>query len=196
MVLQALGLLCALGSVTLIARTAMSAAGWPLLFYYTLLGFAGTLAVFSVLSVPGVTAIALVVTGCVLGALVRGFRAPVLLMLGGAFAGLWGLVLAAQGAPFPVAVLIASVTVAGTCYLTGWREGFAPEKVLDEASLLVAAIGLVLAAGPTILAGWRTAEALKAVPLSDGGADSGLSVLVLAVGFVVFGGIYSWWKHR
>jgi hypothetical protein len=114
----------------------------------------------------------------------------------GAFAGVWVSVLRAQGLPLTPALLLAAALPAAGLTLTTRRRGFAPSVLREEALLLVGGLGLVVALGAQLAAGWRAAGALAAQPLRRqwDASEGWLTAFVLAC--VVLGGLYSLWKRR
>jgi hypothetical protein len=117
-------------------------------------------------------------------------------LAGGAFAGLWVSVLREQGLPFVAALFLAAAVPAAGVWLTARRPGFAPPAMREEALLLVGGLGLVLALGPAVLDGWRSAGAFAAQPISAEPIAQVSWLPAFVVGCLVLGGLYSAWKRR
>lgn len=115
---------------------------------------------------------------------------------GGVMAAVWAAVLTAQGLPMPVAYVPVVALAAASAGLAMRRPGFAPPRLRDEALVLVAALALMLAASPAIVAGWDSAAALRAAPLGRPAFDSAAWAFVLAGVAVLFGVIHSLWRGR
>jgi hypothetical protein len=123
------------------------------------------------------------------------YRLPAL-FVGGGLAWIWGLALAVQGVPLAAAVGVALGVPAVVFPLATYHERFSSRIVVDEALVIVAGLGLLLATVPTITAGWDSAVALRAAPV-DAGARPGRGwVLILALAIVLMGAAYSLWKRR
>lgn len=120
----------------------------------------------------------------------------VTLACGGAIAGVWVSVLAAQGLPLPLGYVLVGACAAVSNELVARRPGFAPASLRDEALVLVGTLGAVLAAAPSIVAGWDSATALRAVPLAEPDVGSAAWAFVLAAAAVVLGVIHALWRRR
>lgn len=114
---------------------------------------------------------------------------------GGALGGIWAGLMTVQGVLPWVGVVLAGATVILTVALTRSYPAFAPEALLDEALLAMAALGVGLAALPAILDGWRAAGNLNAsTDAAQIAVPTWTATLVIA--FTVLGGAYSLWSHR
>ena len=156
---HALGILCGLGAVVFAAgagiskRTCVSAAA---LFCAGVVWTAGV-------AIPPPEVI-----GCVaaIGAavfLLRPTWETTTAALGGALAGVWSGVLAAQGMTWWVAVPLAIVPPVAAL-LAQRRPEFAPPHIRDEALVLICVLGLGVAMLPGVLDGWRAAQNLTMQP--------------------------------
>lgn len=108
----------------------------------------------------------------------------------------WVSVMQLQGLPWPAAALAASAVALAAVGLAARRPGFATADVRDEALLLVALFALLLAVGPGVVDGWRSAVTLTAEPLAAGGPSVGPWLGATVVAAVLLGGAYSLWKRR
>lgn len=75
----------------------------------------------------------------------------------GALAGVWTGQLGSQGLPWALAALLAASGPVLSCVMTARRPDFAPRAVRDESLLIVGALGVLAAAAPTVVEGWRAA---------------------------------------
>jgi hypothetical protein len=190
--LHAVGLLCALGAAAFASlRTADRAAVAALLA-----GFVAALAAVTPARFPEPAPVGTAAAVLAAFALVRPHWSLAAIVVAGAFAGVWVSVLRVQGLPLAPALLLAAALPAAGLALTTRRSSFAPSVLREEALLLVGGLGLVVALGAQLAAGWRSAVALAAQPLSGErtAADGWLAAFVLAC--VVLGGLYSLWKRR
>ena len=150
---HALGMLCGLGAVVFVTaagvsrRTCVSAAA---LFCLSVVWTAGVV-------IPPAEVVGYVVAIGAVVFLARPRWATTTAALGGALAGVWSGVLAAQGMPWWAAVSLAIVPpVAGL--FAQRRPEFAPPHIRDEALVIVCVLGLVVAMLPGVLDGWRAAQ--------------------------------------
>jgi hypothetical protein len=152
-------------------------------------------AAFAGLGAPDVSAMAFCVVAAGATALARPQWVLLPPLAAGLFAAAWSSVLRAQGLPWLPAVLLAVAVLLGARAVAARRAGFAPPELRDEALVVVASFGLLLAVGPDVVAGWRSAVSLKAEPLAgQGGVGPWLGAL--ALGCVLLGGAYTAWKRR
>jgi hypothetical protein len=113
----------------------------------------------------------------------------------GAVAGLWAGVLQLQGLGVVPAAFAAAVPPLVSALLAARDGRFAPPRLREEALVLVAVLGLLVALVPDIVAGWHSAAAFGSMPAGDrnGGAAWMLAlVLVCSAG----GALYAWWRRR
>ena len=79
----------------------------------------------------------------------------------GVLGGLWVWFLQTQGLSWVVALLLPAASL-GIAVFASRRPDFASPSIREEALLLVCCLGLIVALGPELLAGWRSAAALNA----------------------------------
>lgn len=115
---------------------------------------------------------------------------------GGVLAGLSVWFMLAHGLPKAPAVLLAAALPAVSLSLALRSPAFAPDALQEEALLAMLALGLSVAVVPEISAGWRSALALNVEQTPN--QTHALPSWVMIVGglSVMFGGIYSFWRHR
>lgn len=185
-------MLCALGAAGFAALRAADRAGLTAL----VLGFGAALLAVAPARFPEPASIGAAAALLAAAALFRPRWSLVPAFAAGVFAGLWVSVLRAQGLPLMPALLLAAALPAAGLTLTTRRPKFAPSVLREEALLLVGGLGLVVALGAQLAAGWRSAAALAAQPLSGqrSAGEGWLAAFVLAC--VVVGGLYSLWKRR
>lgn len=120
----------------------------------------------------------------------------ILAIAAGGFGGLWVSVLAGQGLPFLAALLPTIAVLAASVALAARRADFAPACLREEAWLIVGAFGLLLALGPAVVEGWRSAGALAGAPLEAEPGVQSLWLPAFVAGCLAVGGLYSVWKRR
>jgi len=98
-------------------------------------------------------------------------------------------------APLPLAATGACGLLATAWLLTRRQPRFAPAIVREEALLIVAGLGMILAIGPNIAAGWRSALALRAEPLVETAAPSAVWVFIVVGACLSAGGIFALWRR-
>ncbi len=117
-------------------------------------------------------------------------------LCGGALAGLLGLLLQAQGLPFPVGVLLAVAVPSVAAYFSLRRTGFAPEALRQEAMLATLALGVAVAVIPGVTSGWQSALALNRDEVSSSNHIIANWVFLLGAASVALGGLYSLLRRR
>lgn len=110
--------------------------------------------------------------------------------------GVWLRLLEAEGLPLFMAAVVVLAIAAATAVLSKRQSHFAPAPLRDEAVLLVGVYSVVLAASPSVYAGYESAIALTAVPLAAPDSVPAPWALGVAVGFLFVGGAWALWKHR
>jgi hypothetical protein len=119
----------------------------------------------------------------------------VAIVFGGILASLLGSLLQFEGVGVfpamlsPAALLVVSVGF-GMC-----RPKFAPAAIRDDALILIAVLGLLLAVAPGLAEGWRSAVTLN---VGERGASSQavpVWVLVMGGASLGLGGAYSVWRR-
>jgi len=133
------------------------------------------------------------------GAVVYLFRprhAWLALGLGGAVAAMLSQVLGVVGVPFPAAIVIVALVMAGVVWLAKTRPAFSPEPLREEALLIVCTLGLIVAVLPSVFDGWQAAANLN-VPVDDIATHSipvwALSVIAAST---LLGAAYTLWSRR
>jgi hypothetical protein len=117
--------------------------------------------------------------------------------LAGLLAGVWVGPLEAEGLPLIPAAMVAAVVPLVSARLRLRHAAFAPPALRDEALLFALALGLVVAAAPTIVDGWHAATNLKMQgQASQGAAAIPAWTLSLSAAALVVGGLYSLWSRR
>ena len=118
------------------------------------------------------------------------------IVVGGLTAGLWGSILTSQGLPVALAWILAASFPIASALLSARQPAFAPTVLREEGLLTVFMLGLVVAIGPTVMAGWGSASALNLEP--DAGVRQVVGVWVLLLGglSVMLGGWHSLRRRR
>ena len=111
----------------------------------------------------------------------------------GALGGLWAWFLQMQGLSLVVALLLPAALL-GIAVFAGRRPGFAPPSIREEALLFVCCLGLFVALGPELLAGWRSAGALNAASMPSRAMEGW--VLLVGATSVAAGGLTVLARHR
>jgi hypothetical protein len=188
--LNAAGVLAALAAAVLAAQAADRTALAGLAASFALM-----LAVSARLELPAVSVLAFCIAAAQITALARPRWRVLPPLAAGVFAAVWVSILEAQGLPWaPAALAAAALLVAAAT--ASRRAGFASAELRDEALVLVGSFALLLAIGPDVVAGWRSAVALTAEPLGAAGPEIEPWVGALVVGCVLLGGGYAAWKRR
>ncbi len=143
-------------------------------------------------------------TGAVVGGaagvlLVDPRRAPASLaaaLAAGLTGGLWARLLAGYGVPAWLAWLLAAGVMAVSAVASTRDPRFARPAVLEDALVALTVLGVAVAAGPGVAAGWRTAEALNlaAHDMVRPGVHPGMFLGLAAV--VALGGLHALWRRR
>jgi hypothetical protein len=192
-----LWVLCALGSVALAA--APGRAPWtPWATQIGVgLGLAAGVWWLGPRDVPGVEWVGLTVLAIAATRLARltSVRAMVVApFVAGVLSAVWMSMLRVAGLPLWAAVAIAAAPPMVAAYLTPTRPRFAPAIVRDEALLITMTLGLVVAAAPRIVEGWRSAVLLNIQDTSRALVLPAWTV-ALAVVALSAGGVYSLWRR-
>jgi hypothetical protein len=117
----------------------------------------------------------------------------------GLIAAVWASLLQGLGVSTSASMLLAPFAAVCSAVLAARSRAFAPERIRDEALLLVTALGIVLAVAPGMLAGWQSAGALNLE--GKGPADVAAQSLpgwtiLMTLGAASLGGAYSVWTRR
>ena len=194
MLLHALALLCALGSVTF-ATVATGrwyvVSGLPVGFVIAAV-WVGPERALDPAWVGGAVA-------CVASAALAWTDTPMRSVTGvasGALAGVWGVLLQRQGLPMAPALILAASLPAAAVLLTARHVTFAPTAVREEALLVTCGLGLVVAVGPTVAAGWGSAGALNLDPAGGVRQVVETWVMLLSGVAIALGGWHSLRRRR
>jgi hypothetical protein len=186
-----LWLVCLLGSATLAA----AAARRPRALIGLAVGLVAT-AMLPANSLPDPEVVGVVAAGAAALHLFSPRRAWIAAVLGGALAGQSAGVMTLVGVPTPISAGVMAGLVAVTVYLTRTHADFAPDVLLEDALLLLTALGLTVAVLPSLLDGWQAAANLN-IP-GEAFARSVIpawtwSIVVLSM---VLGGVSALWSRR
>jgi hypothetical protein len=190
---HALWMFCALGAVAFGAAVARR----PTHVAWLAAGFA-------------VSSVALAMTGTRPDAMVSGIsgsaiaavivlkrRSQVLAAAGaGVIAALFGDLLAVQGVPSILAFAAAALLPAVSIVLVRMRDGFAPEAMVDEAMLVILAMGLGVAMLPAALDGWQAALNLNVSAANDTSRMVPAWTLALVAASLAGGMAHTLWSRR
>lgn len=113
----------------------------------------------------------------------------------GLLAAIWATMIRMQGLPAAPAYAVAAAVPALSAWLAARRPEFAPPILRDEALLAVIALGIAVAAGPSIADGWRSAMNLT-VESGTFGRPVPAWTLALASLSLASGGAYALWSRR
>jgi hypothetical protein len=115
--------------------------------------------------------------------------------LAGALAGIWSGVLTGQGLP-PWIAVPAALAPPAVALIGRRRPAFAPERVREEALLLVCVLGLCVAMLPGVLDGWRAAQSLTVQPADvQDRVIPGWALLMTGISLALGAG-YALWSRR
>jgi len=128
--------------------------------------------------------------------LLRAPRPGYAIGLAGLLAGLWMGVMKFQGLPSGVAAAVSVSVPLVSARLRAARPAYAPPRLREEALLFVMVLGLIAAAAPAVLDGWRAAAVLNVQGPETAVAAIPAWTLMVATGALVSGGIYSLWSRR
>jgi hypothetical protein len=174
----------ALAPATRTARAALAAS------------FVGLSAVGAYTGVPSAQAAGLMVAlGAALLLLRPGTPIAAAVVAGGS-AGIWGVMLSAQGPPIWAGAGLAAVGL-GTAMTWARRPTFAPPRMREEALFVLMVCAVATAMVPGVQDGWRAAVNLS-LQSSPPAAATAVPTWALAVGVsaVTLGALYSLWSRR
>ncbi len=114
----------------------------------------------------------------------------------GALAGLWTVWLRGWGLPTLPALIVSAAVPAVSAWLSLREASFAPVRIREDALFAVGALGLVVAVGPTVMAGWSSAAALNVSRGGAGAIGPGPWLFIAGAGFMLIGGVHSLWRRR
>lgn len=117
-------------------------------------------------------------------------------VLAGCLAGIWASLLEARGVPIVLALGLSAGVPAASGWMARTRDEFAPSALREDALLAIGGLGLVVAMGPNILAGWQSAGSMNLDP--GGGRQAAIEAwLMVAIGTAaVAGGVHALWSRR
>ena len=187
----ALGMLCALGAVVFATATGASRRSRIAAVVLFCAGLAWTAG----MAVPRPEVIGSLAAAGAAVFLLRPSWTAMAAGLGGALAGVWGGVLAAQGMTWWIAVPLALGPPVATVF-AGRRPEFAPPHILDEALVIVCAVGLGVAMLPGVLDGWGAAQSLTVQPIDPQARVVPAWTLAMSGIALGLGGGYALWSRR
>jgi hypothetical protein len=127
--------------------------------------------------------------------LTRAPRPVYAIALAGLLAGVWLGTLTSAG--WPLAAAVAGAVPLISARLRARHAAFAPPPLRDEALIFALALGVVVAAAPTIVDGWHAATNLKMqAPEPGSAAVIPAWTLSLSGAALFLGGLYSLWSRR
>ena len=122
---------------------------------------------------------------------------PIAAFTSGVLAGCWIPLLRAQLVDVVPALLLAVGVPVVSMLLTLRRPRFAPISVFEDSMLLIVVLGLVVAVGPQVVEGWRSAGIMNVEYETGANATAAPWVLFIGCSSLVLGGCYSlWWRRR
>ena len=137
--------------------------------------------------------------GLAVGIVILIFRRPTLIWLalvfGGILAGLLGSLLQSEGIGVVPAALGSVALLAVSAGFGIGRPKFAPAAIRDDALILVASVGLLLAVVPALSQGWQSAVALNVGERGSSAPPVPVWVLVIGGASLGLGGAYSVWRR-
>ncbi len=190
--LQALGLVCGLGAAVFAADAAKRRVD----VLIALLAFLGTIAWSGFLRVPAFGAVGLVVAAVAAARIFRPRWRGLSGLATGFLAAVWISLLYNQGLDLGIAVAMGLGVPLTAAVLARTRSEFAPEALVEDATLAVGALALVVAAGPTIADGFGTAGAINLPYVSRSQALPMLFVVMAALAAAAGGWYTHWWRNR
>lgn len=117
-------------------------------------------------------------------------------VLAGILPGVWIGLLAGEGLPLVAAVVAALGTALVSAFLARSRPAFAPESLIEDAMLALGVLALLVAAGPTMADGWRTAQAINLPYASRSTALHAFFIVTTILAAAAGGGYTLWWRNR
>jgi hypothetical protein len=122
---------------------------------------------------------------------------PLAAFASGCASGVWVPVLRVQGMDVWPALALALAVPVAAIVLTLRHPMFVPLPIYEEALLVVGLLGLVLASGPQIADGWRSAGTMNLRSEGREVAEAARWVVVVGVSALISGGCFSlWWRRR
>lgn len=113
----------------------------------------------------------------------------------GVLSGAWVSLLWAEGVPSLAAAAMAIALPTASAWLSVRRSSFAPRMLREEGLMLVLVLAAIIAAAPTVAAGWRSAVALNLH--QPGGTHAAVPswTLALAGSAIGLGGLFTLWRR-
>ena len=114
----------------------------------------------------------------------------------GSLSALWIDFLSDRGLDLAPATLLVAAVVGFSAWATARRPDFAPAGIREEALLAVCGLGLIVAVGPRLVAGWTSAAALNATPGAIQAPGPEGWVILVIVGAMALGGALALRRSR
>jgi hypothetical protein len=159
------------------------------------LAFAATTAAGARFGPPSADATGLLVGMAAAAVLLRPRAVGAAPLLAGGLGGAWGIMLAAQDVAPALAIPVAALwpTAAMWC---ARRPAFAPERLRNDALLVLVVFGAITAVAPGVQEGWRAAVNLSVQSAPAAPMPLPAWTLAVAGSALAFGGLYSLWSRR
>lgn len=153
----------------------------------------------SPLRLPGPTWLGVLTGGAALTFLFRDRTRILAPCFGGALAGILCSLLRGEGLPLPLALGLPLAIALAPAMLSG-RPNFASPVLWEQALLLIAVLGLIVALAPGIASGWVSAAALNLQQTGNSDSRDTASEFprwTFAVGMssLILGGLFRLWKR-
>lgn len=198
LIFQALAMLCAFGSVSLAASTSTWVSRLCLA-----IGFVLSAVLVRPERMPDTVTIAIAAACAAWLGIARPRNGFVWFFsaIGGFLSGVFSVLVETMGAGRWSAIGMGAGLLLVPAYLAAVAREFAPERVREEALILVLVLALTVAAAPSILAGWTSALSLNmgaAVMNKAAAAERSFPVWVMLTGAtsIALGGLYSLWRRN
>lgn len=190
--LHAFGTLCALAAAVFATSAADRAGGIVALP----LGFLSTALWIATQGAPPAAPIGAATAGVAWLVLLRPGWRLLAAAAAGSLSALWIHFLSGRGLDLLPATLLAVGVVGFSALATARRPDFAPAGIREEALLVVGGLGLIVAVGPQLVAGWSSAAALNATPGAIKAPGPEAWVLLVVVGALALGGALALRRSR
>jgi hypothetical protein len=189
---HALWMLCSLGAIICAAASAPCLVQYPVM----VLAFAATAVAVGPGRLPDVEWSGALTALAAMSVVMWPRRTAVAAAAAGALAGFWTALLELQGLPAWASAPAALALLALVIWLARTRPSFAPEPLREEALMILAVIGLGVAALPGVLEGWQLAASLGAADQRDPTRAALPSwTLVLVGASMVLGALHALWSR-
>ena len=187
----ALAMLCSLASVAFVTLD-VRALGW----LGAVIGFVLGARVVRPSDLPDPVWIGMLVAILAVAGLVRPRAGIFAAAAGGLLAGIWVSLLQLEGLPLWAAVPVAGAPAVTSAILARWKPDFAPLPLREEALVVVFALAIVVAAAPSVVAGWQSAVGLNLQHKEVAAQIVPAWTLLLTCGAATLGGLYTVWMRR